>query len=228
MDSLGGVTLSLALALLVLLFKYYTLKQTLNVQVESGDYYSVLGWTNTLEKLNFKADACFFGNSLTCYSNFQKEYPNKKIVTLGYPGQGVKGMLKRCNQITAVHPDKIFVMAGINDLNLNKMSFAEFCGYYEQLVDSIQSSNRSAEFFLQSVLPVNHSINRLHPQKEDILKANVFIKLLASRKRLVYIDLYNFFSDENGELKEEYTTDGIHINEKAYSIWSNIIKKYIE
>ena len=228
MDSLGGVTLSLALALLVLLFKYYTLKQTLNVQVESGDYYSVLGWTNTLEKLNFKADACFFGNSLTCYSNFQKEYPNKKIVTLGYPGQGVKGMLKRCNQITAVHPDKIFVMAGINDLNLNKMSFAEFCGYYEQLVDSISYLNKNADIYLQSVLPVNHGIDYRHPRKENILKANYFIKKIATRKKLVYIDLYNSFLDEKGELKEEYTTDGIHINEAAYTVWSNIIKKHIE
>lgn len=85
-------------------------------------------------------------------------------------------MLKRCNQLTAVHPDKIFVMAGINDLNLNKMSFAEFCGYYEQLVDSISYLNKNADIYLQSVLPVNHGIDYRHPRKENILKANYFIK----------------------------------------------------
>ena len=224
----GGVILSLAIPLFVLLFKYLALKQTLQASLENGDYYSVIGWTNTMEKLNYKADVCFFGNSLTCYSNFQKDFPSKKIVILGYPGQGLIGMIKRSNQISAVHPDKIFLMAGINDLNLNKMSFDEFCGYYEQLVDSILSSNNHADVFLQSILPVNHSINLLHPNTEIIVKANDFIKKLASRKRLTYIDLYNLYSDEKGELKKQLTSDGIHLKETAYHIWSSKIQLYIE
>ncbi len=180
-----------------------------------------------MEKLNYKADVCFFGNSLTCYSNFQKDFPSKKIVILGYPGQGLIGMIKRSNQISAVHPDKIFLMAGINDLNLNKMSFDEFCGYYEQLIDSIQFSNKRAEICLQSILPVNHTINPEVPPTRLIIAANDMIRNLASIKDCKYIDLFSLYVDNNYEMNSSYTKDGLHLTNDGYQLWSNAIKEVI-
>lgn len=215
------------MALFVLLFKYYALRKAFDISVENCDYYSVIGWTNTLEKLNYKAEVCFFGNSLTCYSNFQKDFPKKKVVILGYPGQGIKGMIKRCNQITAVHPDKIFIMAGINDLNLRKMSYNEFCEYYEELVDSISSQNMHTEIFIQSILPVNHGINSDLPQTKIILAANERIRYLASTKGCKYIDLFSLYVDDNNEMKNLYTVDGLHLSPKGYQLWANYIKEMI-
>ena len=46
-----------------------------------------------------------------------------------------------------VKPEKIFVMAGINDLRLDKMNFPEFKYYYSQLIDSINQPTDTQEIY---------------------------------------------------------------------------------
>ena len=50
---------------------------------------------------------------------------------------------------------------------------------------------------------------------------------LAFSKRITYNDLYSLL-DQNGFVKSEYTTDGVHLTDSAYSIWSDTIRKYID
>ena len=36
-----------------------------------------------------------------------------------------------------------------------------------------------------------------------------------------------FFKDDNGQLKKEFTEDGLHLNGRAYYMWYSIIRKYL-
>ena len=38
-----------------------------------------------------------------------------------------------------------------------------------------------------------------------------------------WIDLYSNFVNENGYLRQELTSDGLHLNEAGYRIWSEIL-----
>ena len=42
--------------------------------VKRGDYWSIQGWTNTLEKLHLDMDVVFFGNSITRGSCFEEYF----------------------------------------------------------------------------------------------------------------------------------------------------------
>ena len=84
--------------------------------VKRGDYWSIRGWTNTLEKLHLDMDVVFFGNSITCGSSFEKYFPNVKICNLGYPGDNTDGMLLRTKQIKAVNPAYKTIIEIIRDL----------------------------------------------------------------------------------------------------------------
>lgn len=213
----------------ILGFKYLNLKSFMTNSVNAqSDYWCMEGWQNTLEKLNYDCDICFFGNSLTCYSDFQKFFPEKRIVNLGYPSQGIRGMLKRYKSISFVKPEKIFIMAGINDLNLETLTIGDFCGVYETLIDSIIATNKNAKVFLESVLPVNHRINSHHPSTINIKTANEFISKLALKKHVEYIDLYSLYADDKGELKDHLTWDGLHLKQEAYQLWADKLKQYIE
>lgn len=212
--------------LLFLTIKYSSLKKSVTSK-EDSDYWCVKAWSNTLDKLNYDSDIVFFGNSLTYYSNFSAYFPETKVVNLGYPGQGLKGMLLRHKQISSVKPEKIFVMAGINDLRLDKMNFPEFKYYYSQLIDSIVVNNPHSKIYIENVLPVNHSIDAKHPQTGHITNANLFISELAKSKGIQYIDLYKAFADDDGELIKKFTDDGIHINSKGYDVWASILEEYI-
>lgn len=195
---------------------------------ERMDYQCLLGWENSLVKMNYKADVCFIGNSITYGSDFQKDFPNKKIVNLGYSGDRIEGMIIRQKQISAVKPDKIFVMAGINDLSKSYMNDKLFHDSFCDLVDSIQNNNPTSRLYLQSILPVNHKMNTSLCSSERILKANLMIKEIAEKRNAFFIDLYSLYADDNNELPEKYTYDGLHLYPNSYDIWRDAIRKYMD
>lgn len=191
-----------------------------------GDYWSIRGWTNTIEKLHLDADVVFFGNSITYDSRFEEYFPNVSICNLGYPGDNTDGMLLRVDQIKAVKPEKVFVMAGINGLHVQTEQI--FTEKYQTMVDSIKNAVPTAKIYLQSILPVNPSMKAAKVfNKEKIAKCNDIVRKIAEQKRCIYVDLYNLYAVD-GIMPEKLTRDGVHLYPKAYDIWANEIKKYIE
>ena len=192
---------------------------------ERGDYWCIQGWTNTLEKLHLDVDVVFFGNSITRGSSFEEYFPNVSICNLGYPGDNTDGMLLRVNQIKAVNPEKIFIMAGINGLHIQTEQV--FTEKYATMVDSVKQAVPNAKIYLQSILPVNPSMESGKIfNKEKISKCNEIIRRIAEQKDCVYIDLYRLYAVD-GIMPTELTRDGIHLFPKAYDRWANEIQKYI-
>lgn len=192
-----------------------------------GDYWCIQGWTNTLEKLYLDVDVVFFGNSITRGSSFEKYFPDVQICNLGYPGDTTDGMLLRVNQIKVVHPEKVFVMAGINGLHLQ--SEQKFTDKYAMLVDSIKNAVPSAKIYLQSILPVNPSMKMGKGfDKRKIAKCNDIIQEIAEQKGCTYINLYKLYATDDGIMPTELTRDGIHLFPKSYDRWANEIRKYVE
>ena len=193
---------------------------------DRGDYWCIQGWTNTLKKLGYDADVVFFGNSITCGGNFQDYFPDVKTCNLGYPGDNMDGMMLRVKQIKAVHPEKVFVMAGINGLQYQTESVFE--EKYQRMVDSIKSAVPEAEIYLQSILPVNHSMKKSMVNNGDkIQKANELIAKIASRSNCTYVDLFSLYA-KDGEMPKELTRDGVHLFPEAYERWMEEIRPYIE
>ena len=192
---------------------------------DRGDYWCILGWTNTLKKLNFDADVVFFGNSITCGGKFQDYYPSVKTCNLGYPGDNMDGMMLRVGQIKVVKPEKVFVMAGINGLQYQTEEVFE--NKYQRMVDSIKSSVPEAVVYLQSILPVNHSMKKGVASAAKIRKANEIIAEIAVRSNCVYVDLWSLY-EKDGEMPKELTRDGVHLFPETYERWADEIKKYIE
>ena len=194
---------------------------------DRGDYWCIQGWTNTLRKLGYDADVVFFGNSITRGGNFQDYFPNVKTCNLGYSGDNMDGMMLRMEQIKAVSPEKVFVMAGINGLQYQTESVFE--EKYQRMVDSIKSAVPEAEIYLQSILPVNHSkIQKHHYASNDKIKrANEKISIIAARSKCIYVDLWSLY-EKDGEMPKELTRDGVHLYPEAYDRWMEEVRRYIE
>ena len=184
-----------------------------------------MGWTNTLKKLNYDADVVFYGNSLTAGGDFQEYFPNIKICNLGYPGDNLDGLAIRVDQLKYLNPEKVFVMGGTN--KLKEMSDKDFEQKYQCMVDSIKNAVPNAEIYLQSILPINHKMTEAYASSDKIIMSNEVIKTISQQSGCVYIDLYSLY-EKNGEMPAEMTIDGVHLNTKAYDIWIEEIKKYIE
>ncbi|MBR4392000.1 MAG: hypothetical protein IKT08_07860 [Bacteroidales bacterium] len=190
-----------------------------------GDYWCIQGWTNTLRKMDYDADVVFIGSSQTCGGNFQDYFPNVKTCNLGYPGDNMNGVMLRVKQVKVVHPEKVFVLTGIN--GLRRKSEKTFETQYQGMVDSIKSAVPQAEIYLQSILPVNHSMCKGRASSEKIIKSNETIAKIAARSNCVYVDLWSLYEND-GEMPKELTRDGVHLIPEAYNRWAEEIKKYIE
>ncbi len=189
-----------------------------------SDYRAIQGWNNSIEKLHLNFDAVFFGNSITKGGDFKLFFPDINILNLGYPGDNIIGMRNRVFMLKTIQPDKIFIMAGINDLFT--IDIDEYKNRYQALIDDIQKNCPDANIYIQSLLPCNHYIIEAIPN-ETIIKANNIAYKLAVQNNCTFINLYNLYCDENGELRKELTTDGLHLTPTAYNIWAEQIRAYI-
>lgn len=191
----------------------------------SPDDSAIRAWTNTLKKLRMNVDIVFFGNSITANSDFKQYYPEFNIINLGLPGDIIPGMNDRVQMIKAVSPSKVFVMAGTNDLY--HISVDQYVARYESLLDNLCNNLPKAQIYIQSVLPMNHSLDSSAPSHKKIHEANEAIKKVAEERGLIFIDLYNLYECK-GELPIEYTDDGVHLRPQAYEKWAKALKVYLE
>lgn len=192
--------------------------------VESSDYWAVQGWTNTLKKMNIDCDVVFLGNSITNGSDFQSYFHDVKIVNLGYSGDIIPSMIDRVEMVKAVNPEKIFIMAGTNDLA--HVSIEKYVERYTALIIKLKKELPDARLYLQSVLPVNHSMRRDYASNNKIEEANVEVAKLAHQYGCAYINLYDLY-EEDGEMNKELTRDGVHLKPEAYSIWADAIRERV-
>lgn len=196
-----------------------------NKVTDRPDYWCINGWTTCLKKMDVTCDVCFFGHSMIAMSNFQKYFPDKKIIEIGYPGDNIKGMQLRVSQIVAVHPKKVFVMAGTNSLSYSKTEFEQ---EYNKLITAIQDSLPQVKLHLFNIIPQNDGRLGNTERNPIVRERNIFIKNYSNRKKIPLIDLYTIYTDCNGALDKKYTKDGVHLVPEAYLLWTNAIRKYIE
>lgn len=187
---------------------------------ERQDGCCVESWNNCIEKLDMEIDVVFFGDSETAGGNFQKEFPEVQSINLGYIGEDVKGMLRRVEAIAAVHPKKVFLMAGINGLKYQSLDDFEF--WYAALIDSIRAAVPEAELYIESILPVTSYSDYCDNGK--IREANVVLQRLATERNIHYIDLYKAYA-QDGVLPDDMSYDGLHLTEEAFSLWYDCIKE---
>ena len=189
-----------------------------------ADYWAVEGWNRTMRKCDYHPDIIFFGNSITYYGHWEDEFGSDscQVITLGYPGDNLKGMMKRVDCLKNLQPKKLFLMAGIN--GLKSMTLSEFTRAYANLVDSIGKATPSTIIYLESILPVCNS-NR-YADNNKIIEANRIIKDYATNKEYIYLDMHNLYYT-NGGLVKSLSEDGIHLKREAYKPWYQYLKRFI-
>lgn len=170
-------------------------------------------------------DIVFLGNSLTEQGPWSEMFPDWDIKNRGIAGDMTEGVLDRLHTTLELKPKKLFLSIGVNDLLFHRPDY--ILSNYEKIVNKISSQSPSTQVFIQSLLPVNNKVRNTGVKNEDIQEINRGLKEISKSKKLIFIDLYNTFTDENGHLPEKFTLDGIHLNGEAYLLWKEALRQYI-
>ena len=120
--------------------------------------------------------------------------------------------------------DTVYIMLGINELGWVYNSI--FIQKYEELIDKIKAIKPECEIILESIIPVTKTRSDKDNiyNNDKIVEYNKLIKQMANRKGIQYIDLVPILADQNGNLPENATPDGIHLNKEYCLKWLNCLK----
>lgn len=174
-----------------------------------------------------KKDIVFLGNSITFWAEWEALLRNRHVKNRGIPGDTSYGILERLDEVTGGKPAKIFLMIGINDLAKHTpvQVLLKNCA---RIVKRIKTESPGTRIYIQSLLPVNAAFNKLpnHTNKGDLVReVNKGLERLSEEEKVVFIDLFNHFTDTEGNLKKEFTWDGVHLTAEGYGKWAAILKQ---
>ena len=175
-------------------------------------------------------DIVMLGNSLTENGgDWGRRLGWKHVVNRGIIGDEVMGVYDRLHQILPGHPQKLFLLIGINDVS-HGLTADSIAGLIDHTVERIRRESPQTRLYLQSLLPINESFGRyrLLTGKTDLVpQINARLRELARERQIDFIDLFPLFTEPNTSvLRRELTTDGLHLNEEGYRIWAKQLKKY--
>lgn len=158
-----------------------------------------------------------------------KRIAGRRVINMGIGGDQIAmdgaegGVRNRLEFLSQARPAHVFLLIGINDLGASKpLTIAK--RQYEDLVAAIRATVPSAQLHLQSILPTRGRFAHLNSRVEEL---NIFICQVAAREKCDFVDLWSVMADENGELRAEYTRDGLHLVAPAYEKWIAVLEERV-
>lgn len=171
----------------------------------------------------------FLGDSITNQYDVDKYYPELNVVNSGINGHttdDILGDLK--NRVFQHNPTDVILLIGINQVHSDEVE--HIVDDTIDIITKIKEHDENIEIYVESIYPVNTVMEGSLAKGKDNNKVKIInekMKQYCEENNIAYIDVYNDLLDENGNLKEEYTEDGLHVNSEAYKIITSKIKEVI-
>ncbi len=171
-------------------------------------------------------DIVFLGNSITFWGAWDSFLRNEHVKNHGIPGDNTFGVLERLSDIIQGQPEKIFLMIGINDLGKNTPDNVIIANCTRMMKQIREDSPRTSVYF-QSMLPTNSGpgkLKHLYHKNDRIRYINRELEKVSKSLGVTWIDLHPLLADGQGNLKAEYTYDGVHLLFEGYKLWAAMLQ----
>ena len=173
----------------------------------------------------------FLGDSITEYYDLDKYFPNMPVVNSGVAGDTTEDILDDMKErVYDYNPSKVFILIGTNDLRDDK-SVEEVVENIKKIIGGIKQNKKIAEIYLESIYPVNEDIKKSVVglrENDDINEINNQIEEYAKNENITFLNTHELLIDDDGLLNEDYTDDGLHLNDKGYEVVTEEIMEYLE
>ena len=195
----------------------------------------VFVFTKPVVKYKIDNNILFFGDSLTARYDLDFYFPKKNVINKGVGGEKTEDLLERIDKdVYEYNPSKIFVQCGINDI-INDIDKEDILLNIRTIITGIKVNRSYAKVYMESLYPVNEkkvkdSDNEKHRKlnNKQIKEYNEEIKKICEDNSIIYINVFDEMTDKDGNLKELYTNDGLHLTNLGYLKLTSILKDYIE
>lgn len=205
----------------VQLLENWLLKEQAKIQTK----YRELNQVSVLEP-----DIIFIGDSIVEYYPLQELFGTAKtIVNRGIRGYQTRLLLENLDaHLYGDAVDQIVLLIGTNDIGKD-IPMNEALDNLERVIQSIARDYPLSQIKLLSILPVNEGERYKQTvyirTNEKIREWNQAYEALASAYMQVdFVPIYDSLTDTEGQLKKDYTTDGLHLSVAGYQALSEALK----
>ncbi|MGD1856805.1 MAG: GDSL-type esterase/lipase family protein [Leptolyngbyaceae cyanobacterium] len=159
--------------------------------------------------------------------------PGRRVwMNQGISGEKTYSLRSRLHLLDVADVDTIFLMIGINDLIWGQ-SDRQVLANYRDIMDYLSVHHPDTDVVVQSILPHGAETSTwesrhllLELPNERIRAMNQSLQAIAADYNAYYLELYPIFSDGEGQLRSDLTTDGLHLNREGYLVWRAAISLY--
>jgi hypothetical protein len=198
------------------------------------DLPEVRSWDKDIQKFEqldrsekYADDAILFAgsSSIRLWNTLEKDMSPYHIIQRGYGGAKLSDFVVYAGRIFSPHKCRAIVIFIANDImgTAQDKTPEEVAALFRNVLRTIRKSHPSTPVFWIAVTPTPLRW-KVWP---EIQRANTMIrKICENKKNTYFIKTDSDFLNENGTPKDElFRDDKLHLTEKGYSVWTDIIRK---
>ena len=178
-------------------------------------------------------DIIFIGDSIIEYFPLQELLgTTKTIVNRGIRGYQTGLLQENLDaHLYGDAVDQIILLIGTNDIGKD-VPMNEALNNLESVIQTISRDYPLSQIKLVSILPVNEGEDfkqTVYIRTNEKIKAwnQAYQDLASAYMQVEYVPVFENLLDQEGQLKADYTTDGLHLSVSGYQALSSTLKKYI-
>ena len=175
-------------------------------------------------------DILFIGDSIVEYYPLQELFGTAKtIVNRGIRGYQTGLLLENLDaHLYGGAVDKIVLLIGTNDIGKD-VPVNEALNNLEAIIQSIARDYLLTEIKLVSIMPVHQGEEykqTVYIRTNEKIKAwnQAYQDLASAYMQVEYVSVFEELLDQEGQLKSDYTTDGLHLSVSGYQALSETLK----
>ena len=178
-------------------------------------------------------DIIFIGDSIVEYFPLQELLgTTKTIVNRGIRGYQTGLLLDNLDaHLYGDAVDQIVLLIGTNDIGKD-IPMNEALNNLESVIQTISRNYPLSQIKLVSILPVNEGEDfkqTVYIRTNEKIKAwnQAYQDLASAYMQVEFVPVFENLLDQKGQLKSDFTTDGLHLSVSGYQALSSTLKKYI-
>lgn len=178
-------------------------------------------------------DIIFVGDSIVEYFPLQELLgTTKTIVNRGIRGYQTGLLLDNLDaHLYGDAVDQIVLLIGTNDIGKD-IPMSQTLTNLESVIQTISRDYPLSQIKLVSILPVNEGEDfkqTVYIRTNEKIKAwnQAYQDLASAYMQVEFVPVFENLLDQKGQLKSDFTTDGLHLSVSGYQALSSTLKKYI-
>ena len=165
-------------------------------------------------------------SSIRMWKSLSEDFPEHHVLNRGFGGSQIVDAIYFADRIVTKYQPRMVVMyAGVNDINSGKSPLQVF-GDFKAFVAKVHTALPDARigFIALAGNPARWS------QVERVKETNRMVSAYCdSNEHLEFFDVFSLMLGEDGMPKPDiFISDQLHMNEKGYALWTELIAPHLK